>query len=139
MILFSGDNDAGGETGIESSASTQRIVDKTETNLMGLRRTIYLTIQSSLGFEECAHKLLKMDIKDDQIVSNTLSIVVYFLFVIIEVERCYTFFLTTKTICGHLLLNSLLRVRHAIEWDHTLNKQSTLTKLSTPLIVAVCN
>ena len=61
--------EAGGETGIESSTSTQRIVDKTETDLMGLRRTVYLTIQSSLSFEECAHKLLKLNIKDDQIVS----------------------------------------------------------------------
>lgn len=42
------------------------IVDETETNLVSLRRTIYLTIQSSLDFQECAHKLLKMSIKESQ-------------------------------------------------------------------------
>lgn len=42
------------------------IVDETETNLVSLRRTIYLTIQSSLDFQECAHKLLKMNIKENQ-------------------------------------------------------------------------
>ena len=39
------------------------IVDNTETNLTALRRTIYLTIHSSLDFEECAHKLMKMQLK----------------------------------------------------------------------------
>ena len=33
---------------------------------MALRRTIYLTIQSSLDFEECAHKLIKMQLKPGQ-------------------------------------------------------------------------
>lgn len=33
---------------------------------MTLRRTIYLTIQSSLDYEECAHKLLKMQLKPGQ-------------------------------------------------------------------------
>ena len=42
------------------------IIDSTETNLMTLRRTIYLTIQSSLTFDECAHKLIKMELKPGQ-------------------------------------------------------------------------
>ncbi|KAL7991589.1 hypothetical protein Chor_015845 [Crotalus horridus] len=42
------------------------IHDKTEINLVSFRRTIYLAIQSSLDFEECAHKLLKMDFPDSQ-------------------------------------------------------------------------
>jgi hypothetical protein len=42
------------------------IIDSTETNLVALRRTIYLTIQSSLDFEECSHKLLKMQLKPGQ-------------------------------------------------------------------------
>ena len=42
------------------------IIDSTETNLVALRRTIYLTIQSSLDFEECAHKLVKMQMKPGQ-------------------------------------------------------------------------
>ncbi|NWR69531.1 CWC22 factor, partial [Centropus unirufus] len=40
--------------------------DKTEINLVSFRRTIYLAIQSSLDFEECAHKLLKMDFPESQ-------------------------------------------------------------------------
>lgn len=42
------------------------IIDNTETNLTALRRTIYLTIHSSLDFEECAHKLMKMQLKPGQ-------------------------------------------------------------------------
>ncbi|XP_044530719.1 pre-mRNA-splicing factor CWC22 homolog [Gracilinanus agilis] len=42
------------------------LLDKTETNLVSFRRTIYLAIQSSLDFEECAHKLLKMEFPDSQ-------------------------------------------------------------------------
>lgn len=45
---------------------TQQIIDNTETNLVALRRTIYLTIHSSLDFEECAHKLMKMELKPGQ-------------------------------------------------------------------------
>ena len=44
----------------------QQIVDMTETNLVTLRRVIYLTIQSSLDFEECAHKMLKINLKPGQ-------------------------------------------------------------------------
>ncbi|XP_028618728.1 pre-mRNA-splicing factor CWC22 homolog isoform X3 [Grammomys surdaster] len=43
------------------------IHDKTEINLVSFRRTIYLAIQSSLDFEECAHKLLKMEFAESQI------------------------------------------------------------------------
>uniref|UniRef100_A0A2K6A938 Pre-mRNA-splicing factor CWC22 homolog n=1 Tax=Mandrillus leucophaeus TaxID=9568 RepID=A0A2K6A938_MANLE len=42
------------------------IHDKTEINLVSFRRTIYLAIQSSLDFEECAHKLLKMEFPESQ-------------------------------------------------------------------------
>ena len=41
---------------------TVAIQDLTETDLVHLRRTIYLTIMSSATFEECTHKLAKMDI-----------------------------------------------------------------------------
>jgi pre-mRNA-splicing factor CWC22 len=43
-----------------------RIIDKTSTNLVNLRRGIYLTIMSSVNFEECAHKLMKIDIGEGQ-------------------------------------------------------------------------
>lgn len=33
---------------------------------MEFRKTIYLTIHSSLGYEECAHKLLRMQMKPGQ-------------------------------------------------------------------------
>lgn len=36
------------------------IQDQTNTNLVNLRRTIYLTIMSSVDFEECCHKLMKV-------------------------------------------------------------------------------
>ena len=36
------------------------IVDLSETDLVNLRRTIYLTIMSSVDYEECAHKLMKL-------------------------------------------------------------------------------
>lgn len=50
----------------EKEEQKQTIVDLTETNLVELRRLIYLTIQSSLDFEECAHKMMKFDLKDGQ-------------------------------------------------------------------------
>ncbi|XP_075036607.1 pre-mRNA-splicing factor CWC22 homolog [Mixophyes fleayi] len=58
------DEEAGEEVGEEGEKMT--IHDKTEINLVSFRRTIYLAIQSSLDFEECAHKLIKMDFPDSQ-------------------------------------------------------------------------
>ncbi|KAM9061490.1 LOW QUALITY PROTEIN: pre-mRNA-splicing factor CWC22 homolog [Sarcophilus harrisii] len=42
------------------------IQDKTEINRALFRRTVYLAIQSSLDFEECAHKLLKLQFPASQ-------------------------------------------------------------------------
>jgi pre-mRNA-splicing factor CWC22 len=50
-----------GEDEDNSLLPTGIIKDKTETNLLNLRRTIYLTIMSSLDFEEAGHKLLKIN------------------------------------------------------------------------------
>ncbi|XP_031344052.1 pre-mRNA-splicing factor CWC22 homolog isoform X2 [Photinus pyralis] len=55
-----------GEDAAEDNKDSSMIIDNTETNLITLRRTIYLTIQSSLDFEECAHKLMKMELKPGQ-------------------------------------------------------------------------
>lgn len=55
-----------GEEAVEGEEGKGVIVDRTETNLVALRKTIYLTIQSSLDFEECAHKLLRMELKPGQ-------------------------------------------------------------------------
>ncbi|KAK9162042.1 hypothetical protein Syun_002944 [Stephania yunnanensis] len=43
-----------------------QIKDETETNLVNLRRTIYLTIMSSVDFEEAGHKLLKIKLESGQ-------------------------------------------------------------------------
>jgi pre-mRNA-splicing factor CWC22 len=45
-----------------SKAMTTVIQDLTEEDLIHLRRTIYLTIMSSATFEECTHKLNKIEI-----------------------------------------------------------------------------
>jgi pre-mRNA-splicing factor CWC22 len=42
----------------------QLIKDETDTNLINFRKTAYLTIMSSLDFEECGHKLLKVNIPE---------------------------------------------------------------------------
>lgn len=63
------------EDNAEQAEGTKGVIfDNTETNLTALRRTIYLTIHSSLDFEECAHKLMKMQLKPGQ-----------------EVELCHMF------------------------------------------------
>ncbi|XP_022245258.1 pre-mRNA-splicing factor CWC22 homolog, partial [Limulus polyphemus] len=72
-VSGSEDSDSGSESDDEDEDDEENeedteIVDNTETNLISLRRTIYLSIQSSLDFEECAHKLLKLEFKPGQIV-----------------------------------------------------------------------
>lgn len=57
--------DSEAENGKDKSSAGD-IIDNTETNLIALRRTIYLTINSSLDYEECAHKLMKMQLKPGQ-------------------------------------------------------------------------
>ncbi|CAG8850152.1 44284_t:CDS:2, partial [Gigaspora margarita] len=50
----------------EEVAQKLEIRDQTNTNLINLRRTIYLTIKSSVDFEECCHKLMKLNIQEGQ-------------------------------------------------------------------------
>ncbi|EYU41985.1 hypothetical protein ABFS82_10G007400 [Erythranthe guttata] len=45
---------------LESESESDLIKDEPETNLMNLRRSIYLTIMSSVDFEETGQKLLKI-------------------------------------------------------------------------------
>ncbi|XP_065892695.1 pre-mRNA-splicing factor CWC22 homolog [Dysidea avara] len=54
------------EDASEDDEGEMNIQDETQTNTLALRRTIYLTIMSSLSFEECAHKMLQMTIKPGQ-------------------------------------------------------------------------
>ena len=49
------------------------ITDATETNLVNLRRTIYLTIMSAAIYEEAVHKLMKLRIPESQEVSYCTS------------------------------------------------------------------
>jgi pre-mRNA-splicing factor CWC22 len=61
-----------------SKLETQEIVDvydKTETNVVNLRRTIYLTIMSSLDFEEAGHKLLKIVFRPGQEIELIIMII----------------------------------------------------------------
>ncbi|KAI9092411.1 MIF4G-domain-containing protein [Phlyctochytrium arcticum] len=61
------DNDEGeGQNTVEAAQKRLEIQDETNTNLINLRRAIYLTIMSSLNFEECAHKLMKLHIQPGQ-------------------------------------------------------------------------
>ncbi len=41
-----------------------QIYDFSEKDLVNLRRTIYLVIMSSVDYEECCHKLLKLNIRE---------------------------------------------------------------------------
>ncbi|XP_057429631.1 uncharacterized protein LOC130722800 [Lotus japonicus] len=50
----------------DEDEESMQIQDETETNLVNLRRTIYLTIMSSVDFEEAGHKLLKIHLEPGQ-------------------------------------------------------------------------
>lgn len=50
----------------QDDKARMEIVDFTEQDLINLRRSIYLVIMSSLNFEECVHKILKLNIKEGQ-------------------------------------------------------------------------
>lgn len=52
--------------GAASGEAGMKIVDRTATNLINLRKTIYLAIMSSIDYEECCHKLMKMNIAEGQ-------------------------------------------------------------------------
>ncbi|KAF4554131.1 Pre-mRNA-splicing factor cwc22-like protein [Elsinoe fawcettii] len=72
-ILGEGDDseedESGSDVSSEDAEEEQReremeIKDQTNTDLVNLRRTIYLTIMSSGGFEECTHKLLRIKLPE---------------------------------------------------------------------------
>ena len=46
----------------EDEEKQMDIKDQSNTDLVNLRRTIYLTIMSSIDFEECCHKLMKISL-----------------------------------------------------------------------------
>lgn len=75
-ILGDDEDEEGGEEGerdengedydngalVEQAQHQQKTTDLTEQDLINLRRSIYLTIMSSVSFEECCHKLVKLNI-----------------------------------------------------------------------------
>lgn len=57
------DEDETDESSDEEEEERQmEIKDQSNTDLVNLRRTIYLTIMSSIDFEECCHKLMKISL-----------------------------------------------------------------------------
>ncbi|RDW70807.1 pre-mRNA-splicing factor CWC22 [Aspergillus mulundensis] len=58
------ESDDGDESSDEESEEERQldIKDQSNTDLVNLRRTIYLTIMSSIDFEECCHKLMKISL-----------------------------------------------------------------------------
>ncbi|KAI8084534.1 MIF4G-domain-containing protein [Halteromyces radiatus] len=64
----SGESDEGSEEESESEEEDQGmdIRDETGADVVDLRRKIYLTVMSSVDFEECCHKLMKLTIPEGQ-------------------------------------------------------------------------
>ncbi|MCJ1316639.1 pre-mRNA-splicing factor cwc22 [Xylographa vitiligo] len=63
------DEDESGSSSDDEEAKEEReleIKDQSNTDLVNLRRTIYLTIMSSIDFEECCHKLMKVTLPPGQ-------------------------------------------------------------------------
>jgi pre-mRNA-splicing factor CWC22 len=50
----------------DEAEKVRMIIDQTDTDNVNLRRVIYLNIMSSVDFEECANKMLKLKIRQGQ-------------------------------------------------------------------------
>ncbi|KNG47423.1 MIF4G-domain-containing protein [Stemphylium lycopersici] len=57
-----GYTDASSEDEEDEEVKAMDVKDQTNADLVNLRRTIYLTIKSSGGFEECVHKLMRINL-----------------------------------------------------------------------------
>ncbi|KAI9446805.1 armadillo-type protein [Lactarius indigo] len=65
----SSEEESGSESDSEEDEAVpekEGIEDRTETNLVNLRRVIYLTIMNALNYEEAVHKLLKVQLKEGE-------------------------------------------------------------------------
>lgn len=61
--------------GASSSSATVTIENKTtDPALVTLRRNIYLTVMSSMGYEECAHKLCQLPIAGHEVEVATMIV-----------------------------------------------------------------
>lgn len=78
-ILGEGSSDEDSDESEESEEEEEKveekegIEDQTSTNLVNLRRTIYLTIMNALNYEEAVHKLLKVQIEEGEEVCLSVS------------------------------------------------------------------
>jgi pre-mRNA-splicing factor CWC22 len=72
----SGDDESGSgsesedEEDEEDESRKMEILDQTNTDVIELRRKIYLTIMSSVNFEESCHKLMKLNVGEGREVST---------------------------------------------------------------------
>jgi pre-mRNA-splicing factor CWC22 len=73
-VAGSGEDESDDEEEQERQQQLQDIEDETGTNLVNLRRTIYLTIMSSLDFEEAGHKLMKIQLAPGQVRCVVLTV-----------------------------------------------------------------
>lgn len=62
----SGSEESSDDDEDEVAETKEGIEDRTETNLVNLRRIIYLTIMNALNYEEAVHKLLKVQLQEGQ-------------------------------------------------------------------------
>ncbi|KAK7061197.1 hypothetical protein R3P38DRAFT_3383459 [Favolaschia claudopus] len=62
----SGSEESSDEDEEEEVAAKEGIEDRTETNLVNLKRTIYLSIMNALNYEEAVHKLLKVQLQEGE-------------------------------------------------------------------------
>ncbi|ORZ36149.1 hypothetical protein BCR44DRAFT_1083411 [Catenaria anguillulae PL171] len=62
----SDEDETAGQTPGASSAGAGDMIDETGADVMALRKRIYLIIMSSLDFEECIHKLMRVSIAPGQ-------------------------------------------------------------------------
>ena len=85
------DGDNSEESSDDEAANEEHeleIKDQSNTDLVNLRRTLYLTIQSSNDFEDCCHRLMKINIPAGQEPQLPEMIVQY-----CSLERTYTKFI----------------------------------------------
>jgi pre-mRNA-splicing factor CWC22 len=61
-----GDDQSESEEIVEEQEEIERIKDFTDADLTNLKKTIYLSVMSSVDFEECANKMLKLKIRPGQ-------------------------------------------------------------------------
>ena len=73
-----GEGGEGGEAAQQGFGGSSEITDMSGADLVNLRRTIYLTIMSSMDFEECGHKIMKMGIppgRENELVRHPPSVI----------------------------------------------------------------